>query len=70
MKLLVSNVMVSDWIIAMFYKSLINKYEIKEVMTPKNMKAKVWCQAKKKVIVLKQGADVAKVKSRLKMIDK
>lgn len=37
MKLLVSTVMVSDWHIVMFYKSLINKYVIKKVMAPQNM---------------------------------
>lgn len=47
MKLLVSSVVVSDWHILMFYKTLILKYVIKEVMDPKNMKAKVRFQTKK-----------------------
>lgn len=47
MKLLVSYVMFSDWHIVMFYKNLINKCVIKEVMAPKNMKAKVQFQEKK-----------------------
>lgn len=47
LKLLLSSVMVSDWHVLMFYKTLILKYAMKEVMAPKNTKAKVRFQTKK-----------------------
>lgn len=74
MKLLVNSVMVSDWHIIMFYKSLINKYVIKEVMAPRmrnlTFASNQFEAREKKNHCVKQAAATAEVKSNLKTIDK